>query len=106
MVAAGALVKLLYPKLFYVTCVSHLLHHCAMKVRSHFRDVDQLIAKVKLLTVKNKTRQARFAAISHPPQHILKRWGNWLNAALHYAKNLPEVKAIVENFEGSGVLVT
>ena len=25
---------------------------------------------------------------------------------MYYAKNLPEVKAIVENFEGSGVLVT
>ena len=32
--------------------------------------------------------------------------GNWLNAALYYAKNLPEVKAIVESFVGSGILVT
>ena len=29
-----------------------------------------------------------------------------LNAALYYEKNLPEVKAIVESFEGSGILVT
>ena len=33
------------------------------------------------------------------------RWGSWLNAALYYAKNLPEVKAIVESFVGSGILV-
>jgi len=32
-----------------------------MKVKSHFEDVDQLIAEVKLVTVKNKTRQAKFA---------------------------------------------
>ena len=32
--------------------------------------------------------------------------GSWLNAALNYAKNLPEVKAIVESFVGSGILVT
>ena len=32
--------------------------------------------------------------------------GSWLNAALYYAKNLPEVKAIVESFVSSGVLVT
>ena len=45
--------------------------------------------QVKAVTIKNKTRQ-----------------GSWLNAALHYAKNLPEVKAIVESFVGSGILVT
>ena len=29
-----------------------------------------------------------------------------MNAALHYAKNLPEITAIVESFDGPGVLVT
>ena len=32
--------------------------------------------------------------------------GKLLNAALYYAKNLPEVKAIVKSFVGSGILVT
>ena len=32
--------------------------------------------------------------------------GNWLNAALYYVKKLPEVKAILESFVGSGILVT
>ena len=31
---------------------------------------------------------------------------SWLNAALNYVKNLPEVKAFVESFVGSGILVT
>ena len=50
------------PKLFRVTCAAHLLHNCAMKVQSHFKDVDQLIAKVKSVTVKDKTqtRQIRY----------------------------------------------
>ena len=61
-----------------------------MKIKSHFEDVDQLIAKVKAVTIRNKTRQAKFSAI----------------AALYYAENLPEVKAIVESFVGSGILVT
>jgi len=61
LVAVGAILKSLYPKLFHVTCIAHLLHNCAMKVKSHFEDVDQLIAEVKLVTVKNKTRQAKFA---------------------------------------------
>ena len=67
---AGAILKSLYPKLFHVACVAHLLHNCAMKVESHFEDVDQLIAKIKSATVKHKNRQAKFAiidCISHQP---------------------------------------
>ena len=104
MIAAGIPLKSLYSKLFHVT--AHLLHNCAMKIKFHFEDVDQLIAKVKAVTIKNKTRQAKFSAIGYPPQPVPTRWGSWLNAALYYAKNLPEVKAIEENFVGSGILVT
>ena len=67
--------------------------------------MDQLIAKIKTVTIKNKTRQAKFSAIGHPPQPVPTKWGSWLNAALYYAKNLLEVKAIVESFVGSGILV-
>ena len=106
MITAVITLKSLYPKLFHVTCVAHLLHNCAMKIKSHFEDVDQLIAKVNAVTIKNKTRQAKFLAIGYPPQLVPTRWGSWLNAALYYAKNLPEMKAIVESFVSSGVLVT
>ena len=104
--AADITLKSLYPKLFHVTCVAPLLDNCAMTFKSHFEDVDQLIAKVKTVTTKNKTRQAIFSAIGYPPQPVPTRWGSWLNAALHYAKNLPEVKVIVESFVGSEILVT
>ena len=109
MIAAGITLKSLYPKLFHVTCVAavaRLLHNCAMQIKSHFEDVDQLIAKIKAVTIKNKTRKAKFSAIGYPPQPVPTRWGSWLNAALYYAKNLPEVKAIVKSFVGSGILVT
>ena len=52
MIAAGITLKSLYRKLFHVTCVAHLLHNFAIKVKSHFEDVDQLIAKVETVTVK------------------------------------------------------
>ena len=49
MISAGIGLKSLYPKLFHVTCVAHLLHNYAMKIKSHFEDVDQLNAtEVKL----------------------------------------------------------
>ena len=89
-----------------MTCVAHLLHNCGMKIKSHFKDVDQLIAKVKAVTIKNKTRQAKFSAISYSPQPVLTKWGSWLTPALYYAKNLPKVKVVVESFVGSGILVT
>ena len=71
-----------------------------MKIKSHFEDVDQLIAKVKAVTIKNKTRKAKFSAIGYPPQPVHTRWGSWLNAALYCGK------AIVESFVGSRILVT
>ena len=80
-----------------MTCPAHLLHKGAMKIKSHFEDVDQLIAKVKAATIKKKTRQEKFSVIGYPPQPVPTRWGSWLNAALYYAKNLLEVKAIVES---------
>ena len=92
MIAAGITLKSLYPKLFHVMCVAHSLHKCAMKIKSHVEDVDQLIAKVKAVTIKNKTRQAKFSAIDYPHQPVPTRWGSWLNAALCYTKNLLEVK--------------
>ena len=82
MSAAGITIKSLYRTLFHVTCVAHLLHNCAIKIKSHFEDVDHLIAKVNAVTIKNKTRQAKFSAIGYPPQPVPTRWGNWLNAVL------------------------
>ena len=81
MMASSAALKLLYPNLFHVTCTAHLLHNCAEKVRSHFKDVDNLIACVKASTVKNKTRRQMFINIGSPPELIVTRWGSWLHAA-------------------------
>ena len=37
-----------------------------MKVKSHIEDVDQLLARAKLATVKNKSKQEKFATIGCP----------------------------------------
>ena len=77
-----------------------------MKIKSHFEDADQLIAKIKAVIIKNKTIPAKFSAIGYPHQPVPTSWGSWLNAALYYAKNLPELKTIVESFIGSMISVT
>lgn len=106
MTAAGRTLKVLYPQLFHVTCISHLVHNCALKVKTKYDKVDELIARVKAVTVKNRTRLSRFDNIGRPPCPVVTRWGSWLNAALYYADNLPTVKEIVTDFEDGGVLVT
>ena len=93
-------------QLFHLTCVANLSHNWAIKVKSYFQNVDQLIAKLKSATVKSKTRQATFATIGCPPPPVVIKWGSWLNGALYYAKNLPEAKIIVESFERSAILVS
>ena len=72
MIAAGITLKSLYPKLFHVTCVAHLLHNCAMKFKSYFKDVDQLIAKIEAVTIKNKTRQENSLLLVTHPRLVLQ----------------------------------
>ena len=105
MSTAGNLLKKLNPKLFHVTCMAHLIHNCAMKVQANFPAVDELIARVKALTVKNKVRRILFNVIGKPPQPVITRRTSWLNAALCYSKYLSKVNAIVENLNESGILV-
>ena len=57
MVVAGTILKSVYPKLFRVTCVAHLLPNCVMKANYHFDDVDQLIAKSNQQQLKTKPDQ-------------------------------------------------
>ena len=50
MTTATAALKILYPNLFHVTCVAHMLHNCSEKICAYYTDVDQLIAWTKAVT--------------------------------------------------------
>ena len=65
--ACSTTLKVLYPNLFHVTCFAHMMHNCAERDWSYFTDVDNLIAKVKAVIVKNKTRRALFYRDCSPP---------------------------------------
>ena len=83
----------------------HALHNCAMKIRNQFIATHNAISTIKAITIKSN-RSNDFSSIGAPPQPILTRWGTWLKAANYYSNNLPQVRQIVKNFSGSGVLVT
>ena len=108
MCLAGKPLQELYSSLMHVTCVAHLLHNCAMRVRAHFKNIDEVIATIKAATIKNKDRKKDFydASLPSPPDPVITRWATWLRAALYYNENLPAVRTIVSNWTSAGLLVS
>ena len=104
----GKTLKELHPSLMHVTCVAHLLHNCAMGVRAHFKNIDEVIATIKPATIKNKDRKKDFhdAGLPSPPNPVITRWATWLRAALYYSENLPAVRIIINNWTSAGLLVS
>ena len=105
---AGKTLKELYPTLMHITCVAHLLLKCAMRVRAHFKNIDQILATIKAATVKNKDRKKDFhdACLPSPSDPPITRWATWLRAALYYSENLPAVRTIVNNWTSADLLVS
>ena len=108
MFLAGKTSKELYPSLMHVTCVAHLLHNCAMRVRAHFKNIHEIIATIKAATIKNQDRKKDFhdAGLPSPPDPVITRCATWLRAALYYSENLPAVRIIVNNWTSAGLLVS
>ena len=100
---AGKTLKELYPSLMHVNCVAHLPHNCAMRVRAHFKNIDEVIAKIK-----NKDRKKDFhdAGLPLPSDPVITRWATWLRAAIYYSENFPAVRTIVNNRTSAGLLVS
>ena len=75
------------------------------RLRAYVSDVDDLIATMKAATVHSKDRKELFASIGYHPQPVVTRWATWLKAAFYYAEKLPDVRRMVESFDGYGLLV-
>ena len=71
-----------------------------MKVRANYPAVDELVARVKAMTIKNMSKRVFFY-----PHLVVTRYGSWLTAAFYYTRSLPEVRKIPEGFHDDGVLV-
>ena len=79
-----------------------------MRVRAHFKSIDEVIATIKAATINNKDRKKDFhdAGLPSPPDPVITRWATWLRAALYYSENLPAVRTIVNNRASAGLLVS
>ena len=100
--------KEFYPSLMHVTCVARLLHNYAMRVRAHFKNIDEIIATIKAAPAKNKDRKKDLhdAGLPSPPDPVITRWATWLRAVLYHSENLPAVRTIVNNWTSAGLLVS
>ena len=65
---AGKTLKELYPILMHVTCVAHLLHNCAMRVRACFKNIDEVVATIKAATIKKDRKNDFHEMVCH---HLL-----------------------------------
>ena len=75
MTAAGNVLKSCIRACYmYVTCIAHLIHNCSERVRNYFPAVDNLVAAIKVATVKNKDRKELFAEVGYPPEPVITRW--------------------------------
>ncbi len=81
------------------------MHNCAIRIRDHYDAVDKVISCIKKLTLQNTDIRAMFDDIGIPPHPIITRWASWLTAAEYYARELPRVREIVDNIDGSGLLL-
>ena len=105
---AGKTLKKLYPFLMHVTCVAHLIHNCTMQVHAYFRNIEKVVATIKVATIKNKDCKNDFheAGMPLPPDPVITRRATQLRAALYYSENLPAVCTIVNNWTSGGLLVS
>ena len=67
-----------------------------MRVRAHFKNIDEVIATIKAATIKNNDRKKDFhdAGLPSPPDPVITRWATWLTAAFYYSENLSVVCTI------------
>ena len=79
-----------------------------MRVRAHFKNIDEVIATIKVATIKNKNRKKDFhdAGLPSPSDPVITRRATWLRAVLYYSENLPAVCTIVNNWTSMGLLVS
>ena len=57
-----------------------------MRVRAHFKNIDEVVATIEAATIKNRNRKKDFydASLSSSPDFVITRWATWLIAALYY----------------------
>lgn len=96
-------IQVFYPKIIHVTCIVHVLHIIAEKIRANYCKFDKIIANVKKVISQAPYRVAIFKDkapdIPLPPVSILTRQGTWIRVVVYYCEHLEIIKSIVDSFD-------
>ena len=99
MLKSGQELKVFYPTLLHITCLSHGLHRVCESVHEMFPEVNDFVSTVKRIFIKAPSsiiiwKEVR-PEVPLPPESMLTRWGTWIDAVMFYARNFEKVKTIV-----------
>lgn len=76
-----------------------------MKIKAFLEKKDIIISSMMAIVVKNKNNRLKYMKNGSPPDVIITEWSSWLGRPLFFAKHLPQVKKMIDEFDGSGILV-
>lgn len=97
--------KTLYSKVIHITCLAHVFHRLAEKVRDEFSEVDKkVVSSVKKGFRKSPLRIKTFLNMTKNeipllPEPILTRWGTSINATIYYCEHLENMQTVIKTFD-------
>lgn len=103
MLALGRQLKESFRELKHVSCLAHLCHNIAEKVRSRAVNADKIISILKKLLIKNKTNKEILYTITGLRPYkfpILIRWGAWIEFACWLYENYMAIGDFIKEMDG------
>lgn len=90
-----------YTKMVHITCLAHGLHRVAEQIRSHFNDVDELVANMKIIFSKYPCRVHEFKSkepdLALPPEPAITRWSTWITVVSHHCEHFEKIKILLNH---------
>lgn len=108
-VKSASIIIVFYSKMVHITFLAYGLHRVAEKVRNMFPKVDKLISNVKktflkapypILIFKNEAPEVML-----PPEHIITRWGTWLDATNYYCKHIQSIRNVFVKLDDDSAFI-
>lgn len=108
MIKAGKTLNVFFPNLIHITCLAHMIHRLAEKVRELYPNVNTLVGNLKKVFLKAPQRvdvyKEIMPSVPLPPEPVLTRWGTWIEAANFCADHFDDLKIIFQKLEDKTVV--
>ena len=103
----GRILKEMIPGLMHVTCICHALHNLCESIRDANSVVNDCIALLKKLLVKNKTNKDLYyekTSLRMPKFPVLTRWGTWIDCVVFLYENFARIVDFVKSLPNDNLL--